>query len=108
MKNEARLAAIMKQIDFKGLSRNKNFDTFKDPLVRDARDRLNRLHRLAAMLSGDESIDWDAKLSGARDRQGLWTLTCRSRRSDARWVARLHDFELEILRHYSRSAAIRP
>ena len=108
MKSEARLAEIMKEMDFGGMSRNKHFDAFKDPLVRDARDRLNRLHKLAAMLSRDENADWLISLSKERDRHGLWTLRAQGRRINAGWTAKLRDFELEILRHYSRSPLIRP
>lgn len=105
MKNEARLTAIMRQIDFEGMSRNKQFEAFQDPLVRDARDRLSRLRKLARLLSDDDG--WTFSMSRERDRNGLWTLTCRHPSMDAHWIAKLRDFELEILRHHSRSAVIR-
>jgi len=108
MKNEARLTQIMRDIDFRGLSRNKSFEAFEDPTVRDARDRLARIKKLAVLLSEDEDQAWSFSLSRERDRHGLWTLECRSNRMDARWVAKLRDFELEILRHHSRSGVIRP
>ena len=107
MKKEARLASIIKEIDFGEFSRNKHFDAYRDPLVGDARARLSRVHALADLLGSDSAAAWDIKLSPERDRHGLWTLTCRNRRLEGRWVAKLRDFELEMLRHYSRSEVIR-
>jgi len=106
MKNEARLVSIIKEIDFGGLSRNKHFDAYSDPLVREARSVLTRVRTLADLLSNQEKGTWVVSLSPNCDRDGFWTLTCHSKRIDAHWIARLRHFELDMLKHYSRSDVI--
>lgn len=107
MLRKARLAGVIKEIDFSGMSRNKNFDAYKDPLVREARERLNRVQHLADIMSRKLEDGWDFVLSENRDRHGLWTLTGRNPKLDALWTAKLQDYELDILKHYSRSPALR-
>lgn len=91
MKNE-RLSALIEQINAGQLSRNKNFVAFREPLVRQARDRQQRIHTLKQILNEAEKIDIRP------DREGYWKLDCRFSKWDFNWSAWLRDFEVKLLR----------
>jgi len=91
MKNE-RLLELIEQINTGQLSRNKDFEAFKDPTVRDARDRQFRLQTLKRILGQAQRVTLQL------DRVDHWKLTCRFPEWDFIWSAFLRDFEVKLLR----------
>lgn len=91
MKNE-RLRALIEQINKGQLSRNKNFEAFKDPVVRNAREKSNRLTILKQILGEAETVSLE------REGERRWKLSCRFPKWDFSWSAWLLDVEVSLLR----------
>ena len=93
--DEARLRSLMEQINSGQLSRNKNFEAFKDPVVRDARDRQTRIEAIKALVT--EGAPREVRLDRDPKQNGIWRLVCYFPRWDLSWSAWLRDFELDLL-----------
>jgi len=77
------------------LSRNKHFDAYQDPLVRQARRRQTRLESLARTLADPDTREVSVRRDAANP--NLWRLRCLSDRYGVAWSASLLDFEIEML-----------
>jgi len=104
MKKDARLPILIDRIQAGQLSRNQHFEAYGDPVVRDARDRHARLGKLAEILAEPEGGGWEFSLKHRGETHGetRWELFCRSRKLNLSWSAKLHYFELELLREDPR------
>jgi hypothetical protein len=100
MMKDERLQLLMDHIETGLLSRNKHFDLFKDPLVREARRRVARLRKLHGILNRTAAEGWQFRLAKERGENDQWMLTCRSDKLNIRWSARLRAFELDRLRDH--------
>ena len=93
--SEGKLRALVKQIDTGGLSRNKNYELFRDPLVKEAKRRQVRLHALRRLLCNPNPPELALE---KEDRQPpIWTLMIKMSRLDFSWKVRLLSFEMELL-----------
>ena len=88
----SRLKSLMEQIQSGKLSRNRDYDAFADPLVRQARDRHKRILALTELLHEGRPVQ--VRLTRDRDHNRL---SCRFPQLDLAWVAYLLDFELDLL-----------
>ncbi len=105
MKRDARLQALIQEMEEGRLSRNKNFDAYNRPDVANAWARRKRLYRLWDMMDKVELQGWRFSLQ-ASEEAGSWTLTCHSEKLNGSWVARLFDFELHLLHRHPRGRAL--
>lgn len=95
---EEHLRSLMEQVKSGELSRNKHFDRFRDPLVREARRRQKRLEKLASLLSEARDVTLDRGNRGS----GTWLLGCTFPDQHIKWSASLDDFELEMLQNHPK------
>jgi len=100
MKKEARLPILIDRIQSGQLSRNKHFEAYRDPMVREARRRSARLGKLRRVLVEAESGEWEFMLQNSGE--DAWLLHCRSDKLNLSWTAKLQFFELEMLREEPR------
>lgn len=96
--SERHLAALIRQIDAGDLSKNKNFEAYADPLVREAKQRQLRLQAIRDILQQAERGSWQLHVNC--DDSGQWLLRCRSARWNLDWSASLREFEIELLREW--------
>ena len=101
MDNEAALINFMGQINSGALSRNKHFEAFKNPLVKEAKQRQVRIDFLATIVSDPDRWHWALKPEPGNNDD--WRLICRSKDLAARWTAKLRGFELELLFQHPQS-----
>lgn len=94
---ETRVLTLIKQMEAGQITRNRDFDTFADPRVADAKQRQVRLGTLSRILTHPEIASWQVSLEKEPRYAGAWTLTCRSDKWNYRWCAVLKDFEMEFL-----------
>lgn len=95
--NDGNILALMQEIDAGRLSRNRHFDAYKQPEVREAKRRQQRVRALAGIFARAEQESWRISLQPERSKQGLWKLSCHSTRWCFRWSAYLKDFEMKLL-----------
>jgi hypothetical protein len=95
---EERLRSLMEQIKSGELRRNKNYDAFRDPIVREARRRQKRLSALESLLSEKGSVTLDRNRHGSSP----WLLGYTCPRRGFTWSANLDDFEVDMLRAHPR------
>ena len=101
---DERLRSLMERINRGDLSRNKDFDAFRDPAVREARHRYQRLCALEALLL--EADAGSLSLARAGEDGHLWQLSCKLPQWEFSWCAYLKDFELDMLRQNPEMRAL--
>ena len=79
------------------LSRNRCFEAFHDPVVREARKRHERLKRLAGIVRQAGTGAWNVVLKKIRSKPATWRVTCQSVKWKLRWAAHLCELEIDLL-----------
>ncbi len=93
--DETKLRKLIKKMQAGELSRNKNYDAYGDPAVRQAKRRQLRLESLAKTLA-DPNI-CEISLVPDKTEPKLWRLKCRSEAYELTWTATLREFEIDLL-----------
>ncbi|CAM2065966.1 hypothetical protein SCOR_11340 [Sulfidibacter corallicola] len=95
--NEKRLADLIRMIQRGELSRNRHFEAYKDPTVRQAKRahlRLQAIYRLVDQYGGDR-LDVEVRQEGE-----LHHLTFHAPQWNFTWAAFLRPFEYAVLRDH--------
>lgn len=91
------MLALIREINAGRLSRNKHFEAYKRPEVREAKRRLRRVHALALIFDRAREESWRISLRREKFKEDRWKLSCHSSQWRFRWSAYLKDFEVELL-----------
>ena len=100
--NEQHIRQLIGKIDLGYLSRNKDFEAFRDPEVREAKRRQARLASLIKLLATPEMDELEVALEEAGGRSDTWKLECRWPKWNLWWSAWLKDFEIDFLLSHPR------